>query len=510
MKLGEAKSAARAFSAVAGGKKDVSENSQTGEFDDFTPPDLPDIGSLKLPPKEKREVIEEKFDEYKNEKAPMIAGNVNRLIDALRVRADSIFFDAAQNTIKEMDAWFNSVMMVKPIYRKFNLFTYVGAVITYLKPDYGKRIAEMEIPQRLLILGFVEKERSNKRGPERFQAGDTNYVLAPEFFGEPKAKQLVKNLSALLFKVRNPQSVASTIEDLRRMVGDNPLTLAQLKNQVNGRMILTVPKYAVARTNTTCPGGQILIEVNDGRIYLIAVLGGIRSLGWQMIDQEIWIPSNQIFSNRLSHGTKVDFNFGHAYIFQGWLKESVISLQRELDESELEERQQARAEIELKELQAELKKRGHSVLNDAQFWLEKKGGFYLLEYSRFREGEFNLDGRRYPDLHFVVHRKLKKKGQEKQEFMSITAHPERLDEILLPFQSPIFTGSEGFQKSVLHLILATGYGWAAQNVVQVEPLISETDTPEETQSVQVSSAQTGEESPDSKLDPAPTQEEEIS
>ena len=268
-------------------------------------------------------------------------------------------------------------------------------------------------------------------------------------------------------------------DDLKRLAGDHPLDLVQLKNQEGGKMLLSVPKYHVVKNNTMCPGGDIVIEVDKGRTRLLGVWGGIRNTGWQIIDEEIWIPSNQLWpKTKMNHGVRVDFNLGFAAIFQQWIQESISALEIAESKAELERERQARAETELKGLGIELQKKGkQSILDDAQFWLEKKGGFYLLEYSKFGAGEFHLEGRSYPDLHFLVHRKLKKKGSERQELMDVPAHPERLDEILLPYRTPIFTGSENFQNSVLGMILQVGYRWAKAKADAGELKVVET-TPE--------------------------------
>lgn len=462
------------------GSKIANQQDQVQEVGgDFDPPEIPDIGDLKLPPKETRDVIEENFDDYKGVMGPKIAGNVERLIDALRVRPDTIFSQSARETIKTIDDWLENAMRTKPIYRKANMFAFVTAVNILLKAEYGKRLAEVEIPQRFVSLGFMEKEKTNKHSSERFQAGESNFVLTPEFFGEPRAKELVKGFATLLFRVRNPGSVVQSHDDLKRLAGDHPLDLVQLKSQEDGKMLLSVPRYHVAKNNTTCPGGYIVIEVDKGRTRLLGVLGGIRNTGWQIIDEEIWIPSNQLWpKSKMYHGVRVDFNLGFAAIFQQWIQESIATLEIAESKAELERERQARAETELEDLKIELQKRGkQSILDNAQFWLEKKGGFYLLEYSKFGAGEFHLEGRSYPDLYFLVHRKLKKKGSERQEFMDVVKNPPRFDEILLPYQTPIFTGSENFQNSVLGMILQVGYRWAKAKADAGELKVVET-TPE--------------------------------
>ena len=437
---------------------------------------------VSLPTAEEREEIKQDIVGFREDFGPQVAGYVERLLDALRVPETDEFAPVAKQSVKEIDEWMVEAMKVAPPYLKINQIAAADALVMFVRTNEPKIFRE--VLRRLLeIVRFLEKDDSGRRGPEHFKCFGVGYALAGELFRDSTAKRIIRALIDKVFELqRNLRDEREEkMDGLFTAAGEEQISLEDLKyGTINGRLLLIVPKHTVWKKDERGKsqardyrGGRMVVEVRSGRIFLLGATDGLESVGRQIIADGVFVQASQLFAEKIKFDNRVEFSIGFAYIFRNWLQEAINKAEREAEW----EAARATYEIQIETEKAALHQRG--LLDDAKFWLARRGGTYLLDYRKFGRGPFVLKGggdkgsdKPIPDLFFLVRRQ--KKGSVKREFIGVVGYPERLMELLRPFEEMSCTELESYQNSVLATILRIGAGWAKAEAEAGRLALSET------------------------------------
>lgn len=230
------------------------------------------------------------------------------------------------------------------------------------------------------------------------------FALGKGFSGDPKAQSVVESLTGLIIRSGRVarERFEENLDQLKAKVGENPLSVADLKAGKSGRILLEVSKKTITGRDgedKVLQGGFALVESDSGRLKIIEAAGGIRKIADRLAEAKVFIHVSQLEGERLTLKERLSEEaFRNILSLHDILRRGISLAAEKEAEEKLTERVTREDHEELEAMQAK------ATLSPAEFFVEAKPGIVL--YDGFHGEPFEWNDSKFSHVRFLVERNV--------------------------------------------------------------------------------------------------------
>jgi len=400
------------------------------------------------PPADIRMAVKKDIAEFRNEAEAMIPDFVKRIVEAARTPEDDEFFPRLQDDRRKLEAEIERLLTLDPEYRNVVVVIYALAMAQNAIESEAKTVFG-----RLVQIGFIVRthrttDTTAPAGHVRFVGAE--YELCSQFAKSPEAQMTIGALRRLVsanFKAEKEEK-ADKLVLLEREVAKSPMSLADLKNGKNGRILLFIPSRSVGVKKY--PSGWVAFETSASKIRVIGAVGGLENTAKQLHDAGVFLYCNMIFFGDLDSLHIQAENAWMLKTLRAWL---IMGIQK-VEEEERKENEKA-------EREAKINAEREALAVKATISIDKILGRGNVGTAHFNWSEFSpndsfvLRGEDWgdnpiTDLFFNFKR-------DRKGMVSVVEYPAWLKDVLDSYTEPRDPGMKYQNLGVLGLMLQAAY-----------------------------------------------------
>lgn len=256
----------------------------------------------------------------------------------------------------------------EPSYKESALLAYADALVKTC-PEF--RSAVVAMLDDLCRVGFLTEVAEGKG----IRIYGQYYALAEGFSKNSEARAVGESISQLVSRTvaAGKERFEADFAAIKTAVGENPLSIAELKAGKDGRIILETPNHQ--HRERFFKGGFLLLELSsEGQIRVLDGAGGCQRIARQLAEAGVFIWNTQLDSERLEMKERLPEEvFRNALILHGLIYRGVAEAAKAeaVDQRKAEFKEQVAAERETL--------KGLATLTPVEFFLFERVGTTVLD-----------------------------------------------------------------------------------------------------------------------------------
>ena len=236
-----------------------------------------------------------------------------------------------------------------------------------------------ETLERLLKDGFlvVVENSEQKKGVMRIYG--RSYALDTELRKNPQAQSILGALDRLVVRTAEHGKgvFQNQLDALRQLVGEAPLTSAEIREGKDGRAILTVPDKIRESDGRFFKGGPILVEVRGGKVCVLDGAGTIQYSARRLGESGMFLGVDQLANEKINLGaTRMPPNaFNQMVAIHDMVRRGLAIAEAEEVKAAQKAEYHVRIDAEREEFRA------RATISDVDFFVGDKAGVAFADFG---------------------------------------------------------------------------------------------------------------------------------